>query len=392
MAVLSPLSNLCQESVENVVIFIADSVRYQSVPDEVSQTGVEARAIAPSTFTASSVPSLLTGQYPSSHQVWSFDDGLPELPALFSDFEETAFNYDDEFHLQPRSLHHPERKSLAELETPFVYVYHDRGGHFPYDRPFDDYEDMRSFFEAYRDSDTLSQMYERSVESSGQRFIELLDKLRESGQLEDTLIIYVSDHGELLGEYGGLFTHAVPMVPELVEVPMVFAGAGLPAGEEYDALLSGTDLAPTALGALGRPVPAVASGIDLWNERPVDGRLVRSEVWKQTQYEYLQSYTAGSVWDRNGGFVCHRESRFHRLVYALGVHLVKGPHAPLARSLSPKKYLDLLRAHLPATIEYGNPEFDAEKARQLLPSFERAPNRVEGDINRERLKRLGYLE
>lgn len=381
-----------KETVQNIVVFIADSVRYDSVPTEVSRIGVKARAIAPSTFTASSVPSLLTGQYPSSHRVWSFDDDLGTLPPLFTGPEEAAFNYDDEFHIQPRILDTPDRKPLSDLKEPFVYVYHDRGGHFPYDRPFADYENMRAFFEDYDDPAELRRMYQRSIKESGKRFVGLVDDLRERGCLEDTLVVYVSDHGEIIGEHGGLFTHAVPMVPELVEVPMVFAGAGLPENEQHEALLSGTDLLPTLFGALNRPVPNETDGSDLWHERPAEGRLVRSEVWKQTRYEYLQSYIAGSVWDRDGGYVCHRESRLHRLVYSLGVHLLKGPHAPLARNLSPIDYLRLLRAHLPALRKYGTPEFSVDTARGALPSFERTPGRVEGEADRERLESLGYLE
>lgn len=324
--------------------------------------------------------------------MWSFNHALSGLPPLFAGPETAVFNYEDEFHLQPQTLRHPDRKPLTELSSPFVYVYHDRGGHLPYDNPFEDYENMRRFFDSYSDATTLKQMYEQSVEDSGRRFVELLDELRDRDQLESTLVVYVSDHGELLGEYGNLFTHAVPMVPELVEIPIVFAGAGLPSGEEYDALLSGTDVGSTALGALGRSPPRSADGTDLWNERPTDDRLVRSEVWKQTRYEYLQSYIAGSVWDRNGGYVCHRRSRLHRLAYSFGVHFVKGPHAPLTRSATPKDYLSLFRAHLPTTCKYGEPGFEDEEARRLLPPFERATDQVEVEADQERLKSLGYLE
>jgi arylsulfatase A-like enzyme len=50
-------------------------------------------------------------------------------------------------------------------------------------------------------------------------------KLR--GILDDSLVIFTSDHGELLGEYNGLYHHQTPVVPELVYVPLAFAGAEL---------------------------------------------------------------------------------------------------------------------------------------------------------------------
>jgi len=40
--------------------------------------------------------------------------------------------------------------------------------------------------------------------------------------MDRTLVIFTSDHGELLGEYGGLTGHVRPPCPELVYVPTVF--------------------------------------------------------------------------------------------------------------------------------------------------------------------------
>ena len=56
----------------------------------------------------------------------------------------------------------------------------------------------------------------------------ILDALERSGQTEDTVICYISDHGELLGDHG-LWTKQV-MYEGSVAVPMILSGSGIPAG------------------------------------------------------------------------------------------------------------------------------------------------------------------
>ncbi|EMA06583.1 N-acetylgalactosamine-4-sulfatase [Haloarcula vallismortis ATCC 29715] len=251
---------------------------------------------------------------------------------------------------------------------------------------------MHSFFDEYTDTETLRELYHESVNESADRFIELIDTLEDASILENTLLVFISDHGEVLGEHGGLFTHAIPMVPELTEIPIVFVGAGLPKDQEMDALLSGTDIVPTVLNALGREPPKQVDGSDIWRQPPDSSQLLRSEVWKQTKYERLKSYVAGGVWDKNGGYVSHRGSWVDRFVYASGVHLIKGPHASVARTLSVSNYWEMFKAHLPSKIRYGDPDFEFSDAMEAIPEFEREESVTEPDVDRERLKQLGYLE
>ncbi|WP_434529989.1 sulfatase-like hydrolase/transferase (plasmid) [Haloarcula sp. NS06] len=113
------------------------------------------------------------------------------------------------------------------------------------------------------------------------RFEDLVKTLEIRNELEKTLVVFTSDHGELLGDYGGLYDHGAPIVPELINVPLVFAGAGLPHGEQFDGLLSTADIAPTALSAIGSDVSG-ADGHDLWTSSLPRSRVARTEVWKET--------------------------------------------------------------------------------------------------------------
>ncbi len=81
----------------------------------------------------------------------------------------------------------------------------------------------------------------------------LLDILKSHGKLENTLIIFASDHGDLLGDFG-LFTKGVPY-DGCLRVPMMMTGPGIPAGETSHAIIELADLYPTILEMTGIPAP-----------------------------------------------------------------------------------------------------------------------------------------
>lgn len=81
----------------------------------------------------------------------------------------------------------------------------------------------------------------------------IYDALKASGQLENTLFIYTSDHGESLGEHG-LWLKS-NLFDEAARVPMIVAGAGLPGGREIHDPVGHVDLAATLLELAGVEVP-----------------------------------------------------------------------------------------------------------------------------------------
>jgi arylsulfatase A-like enzyme len=91
----------------------------------------------------------------------------------------------------------------------------------------------------------------------------LLDALEASGELEKTLIIFTSDHGELLGDHG-LMYKGCRFFEALVHVPLIIAWPGrFRAGVRSRALVELVDLAPTVLEAAGLPVPEYMQGRSL---------------------------------------------------------------------------------------------------------------------------------
>ena len=71
------------------------------------------------------------------------------------------------------------------------------------------------------------------------------DELKKSGELENTLFIYTSDHGESLGEHGLWFKNNLYDVA--ARIPLLMAGAGLPKGKRIDTPVSHVDMVATIL-------------------------------------------------------------------------------------------------------------------------------------------------
>ena len=79
----------------------------------------------------------------------------------------------------------------------------------------------------------------------------ILAALDESGQSEDTVVVYVSDHGDMMGDQG-FWTKQV-MYEASAGVPMIAAGPGMAKGRRVATGTSLLDLTATALDVTGVP-------------------------------------------------------------------------------------------------------------------------------------------
>lgn len=89
---------------------------------------------------------------------------------------------------------------------------------------------------------------------------QLVATLRASGELDDTVIMFTSDNGYLLGEHG-LVGKARPY-EEATRVPLIVRGPGFPVGVNR-ALTANLDLAPTILALAGAEANRELDGISL---------------------------------------------------------------------------------------------------------------------------------
>lgn len=98
----------------------------------------------------------------------------------------------------------------------------------------------------------------------------LFARMRELGLLENTWIIFTSDHGDMLGDHhmGGksVFLEGSAHVPMIVCPPEGVEVAGLPTGSRHNGVVAVADIMPTFLNLSGAPVPENVDGIDLLDQ------------------------------------------------------------------------------------------------------------------------------
>ncbi len=106
--------------------------------------------------------------------------------------------------------------------------------------------------------------YSAMVENIDRLVGRILDEVERRGEIENTLVVFSSDHGEMLGDHN-FWAKRLPYQPS-VGVPLTVAGPGVEPGKVSDALVSVIDIAATFLDYAGVSVP---SEMDSRSLRPV---------------------------------------------------------------------------------------------------------------------------
>ena len=307
----------------NVVLFVVDTLRSDKVGalggdgdltprlDRFAEEGVAfTRCIANSTWTKPTMASVMTGLHVRDHGVGYARTPLPEKadtlaellsgngyrtaavgwnPHIFG--ERTGFEqgFDHFQPVGPRSDspltrgEHVVEEAVAWLDaetdsdSPFFLYVHLIDPHFPYEPPgatqslsveltanghhWPKLEDALP----EEEWDTLRDLYDGEVAYADAQFGAFLDALTERGLDQDTLVVFVSDHGEELFEHGR-HGHLTTMFEEIVRVPLLMRIPGLPqrlVGTVSNALIEQIDVRATIVHALGLTRLAAASGVSV---------------------------------------------------------------------------------------------------------------------------------
>ena len=135
----------------------------------------------------------------------------------------------------------------VKIDMPIAYEPSERADHqeirnlanfFDYDRHFDEIKIRKAKAAYYGLTSFMDDCVGR-----------ILTALEASGQSENTLVIYTSDHGEMLGDHG-LWTKMV-MYEASVGIPMIIAGPGIPAGRRVKTGATLLDIAATVQNVTG---------------------------------------------------------------------------------------------------------------------------------------------
>lgn len=396
--------------VSNVILYIDDAVRYDYSNERLSNLGVTFKTIAGSIHTPPSFATILTGQYVSSHGITGFGTRLSEKVNSIFDLEHENIRIADKGGLNKsiaKMYPGAQMASFEELDEPFIWVVRGPGGHAPYNKfnmesfEFID-ENARDYLHRLAGKEAkLREEYEAGVETGIDEFERVVGRIKKKGLEENTIIIYCSDHGELLGEYGCL-GHNHIACPELVYVPTTFVHPSLQPKLQKRTIRH-VDILPTITEALGLDVSdwmIDGTGISLNNTiepEKVDTTIGYNQYNQKFYTKKLEvSRKVKSCWDRDGGHALVEASYPDSMLTYMGVLFKShcGKHIRSTRSyMSPLKYF------LPGYYTLGNPKFSQEDFKRFLEQSKLGDEtnlidpdgRNEYELDRENLQDLGYL-
>lgn len=285
------------------------------------------QAIAPGGWTFESVPSILTGTYSFVHQICGsspapINHNIKTLPQELSthNYQTAIFsnqpvlkiidtsNYFQELFLDKGTLDHKATITEYSLtnniqawlgekgtEAPFFLYIHYWGCHVPY-RPPAPYKDMFSHDRYSKKHKTVPistlntedrmfdgkgripyvlaennitdmhyyiAQYDGVISYVDSQIGRLMGTLKKLKLYKDTVIILISDHGEMLGEHNMYFFHTGGYeenirVPLIIRFPKLFPG-----GKKVSTQVSLIDIAPTILEIIGLTKPSYMQGESL---------------------------------------------------------------------------------------------------------------------------------
>ena len=336
IALLLLLSTACRPAAPelgpppNVLLLVIDCLRADHLGvagyerpttpniDALAAEGIRfTRAVSQASWTRPSLPTILTGLYPSEHGLHNYDESEPgkvKSPSLAESVDTVsellkARGYrtaliGEQFQLSPRfglnqgfdfyknrasdaaNIH---RNFFRWLERPgesgqfFAYL-HYLEIHWPYCPPphvrgkFNTFGSEIRWCRKWRelrsdilsgavalteaDREALRARYDEELLALDGRLGELFARLREDDLWDETLIVVTSDHGEEFYEHGSM-GHGQSLHRELIDVPLIFkppAAWKSPAGGTVDAVVELRSLSPTVLQAAGAPpLPGISA-------------------------------------------------------------------------------------------------------------------------------------
>jgi hypothetical protein len=349
--------------------------------------GATFKTVASGCATMKAIASILSGVYPPKHGVNTWRDRLTQrtlfdVPSLSAGFHNPAAGGKGGL---SSVLNQTSEDALEDIAPPFFYLERDQGGHAPY-REFT-YDEMVDQLD-HRAAE-LRSYYTEAVAESIERFDRRLETLAARGLLEDTLVVFLGDHGELLGEYG-LVSHSSPPVPELVYVPVVFLHSDLPSGVQPETI-GHVDIVPTVLSALDIELDAERfDGVDLFSEKP-GYRFNDSSHFQTVRGRQFRLYYAAGIWDGDGGHVFNRRGKaFSPLI---GWRTANGWNRAYWKA-NPRQIVTALSRYSLPHLKYGSPELskaEADTAVEEIRAADATARSVEiGEDVEQRLKDLGY--
>ena len=125
----------------------------------------------------------------------------------------------------------------------------------------------------------------------------MLDVLKQRGMLDNTVVVFSSDHGEMLGDHG-MYTKSMPYEAS-IRVPLLIAAPGVEGGRISNALVELIDINPTLCELAGLPAQEnidARSLVPILQKQVVETRTETVSAMRNFrclrthQYKYIENY------------------------------------------------------------------------------------------------------
>jgi len=321
----------------NVIFIVIDALRADHLScygyprrtspaiDGIAEKGVLfERHYSPSSWSTAAMASLFTGLYPRQHGCIDF--GSLVLPSELETFPEAfkragyrtvgvsgnallsvktnfaqGFDRFDEtcfYSINWRSGECVTDRGAAAVGKggPLLLYLHYMDPHMPYAAPPPDLMRWRDWPYTTGPSGLvrfIANRYDEMISYSDRQVGLMLEHLAVGGLLENSFVIITADHGEELGDHGG-YNHGYTVFEEVVHVPLIITGPGVPRGMRYKYLSSGVDIFPT----LGVKTPAYLPGKSLFPITDASDREIIADAIDQTalitpNYKFIVDTSSG---------------------------------------------------------------------------------------------------
>ena len=199
--------------------------------------------------------------------------------------------------------------------------------------------------------------YFAQVASLDAEFGRLMAALDGSGQAENTIVVFTSDHGEMFGAHGRraklIFYEEAAHVPFIVRWP-----GHIPAGSLPDVCLSTVDILPTLAGLAQLPVSSAVEGIDV-------SQTVLGQGGVEPEFALLQGCGATAIWEDGHEWRAIRDKRF-----TYGVFRIDGKECLFDRLADPFQMTNLADDPAFADVKQGLKSAMAERMASIGDTFE----------------------
>lgn len=337
------------DSRRNVIVIIIDTLRADHLGcygygrntspavDSLAAEGVRWEyPTAQANWTLPAIASIYSGLSTRSHGVmmsddyvtWGMDPEMPTMATVLSDHGYSTGGFVNVYLISERLGFHRgfqrfyvnymghgmagetvdqflQWREEDDSGRPFFTVIHLYDVHDPYDppAPYDTFyteEGARGLTTWTRtvedhpadpeEKDHLMGLYDGEINWVDSQLSRVFSWLRDSGQAGNTLVVFTSDHGEAFLEREGRagILHR-SLYQEIVRVPLIMAGPGIPSGEVRDDPVGQFDIFPTLLAYLEIDLQPGLDGMDILSEEVPDDRVLPTSRFRADRASVTRS-------------------------------------------------------------------------------------------------------